>query len=355
MIAKRDVVAEVLEHEGLIDVHTHVGMDPSRWLTGEFPYGATAEDMIVRMDATGVRYAVCMPMGYTSYFALPEFIQGRFVPAGSDLSPAPFEFENQRLCAEVYEAFPDFSRRLLPFAFFDPVRVPRAQVDALEELRGRYPVFGMKTVTSYTQAHITGLLGEGACLLDFAARHDLPVTIHSAVIPGDPWANVFEILRVVEAHPEVRFNIAHTCRFDRRALDRAAALPNCFVDLSAFHIHCKLAVDNHPAVASGEGRFPADYTDHAAAMQHIAEAYPDTMLWGSDIPGHNFMSRFVDEAGTEHRVHLTCEPYREAEEFHRLPDDIQQRIGYRNTIRFLFGEHPSRQAKDQPVRRSWGH
>ena len=327
----------ILDRPGLIDGHTHVGADAALFYGGSFPYALSAEDAVLRMDLNQVPYAVCFPFVYTAYFSLPEFVQNRFTRSDGDLSPIPYQFENQRLCREIYEAFPDTAQRLLPFACFDPGREPQGQVAALEELVERYPVFGLKTAASYLQSRVTDLLGEGQCLLDFAARNDLPITLHTAVIPGDPWANVFEILKVVEARPDVRFALAHTCRFDRRALDRADSLANCFVDFSAFHIHCKLARENHAAVAGGEDRFPADYSSHAAAMQAIAEAYPDTVFWGTDTPSHQFMSRFVDEHGEEHWMHLTCEASRETNELRELPKQLVDRIGYANTVRYLFG------------------
>jgi len=331
------MMERILAQPGLIDAHTHVGVDAALFYGGSFPYAMSAEDMVLRMDLTGVQYAVCFPWVYSVYFSLPEFVGMRFVRSAGDLCPTPYRFENERLCQEIYEALPDTAERLLPFAFFDPAREPEGQVAALEALRERYPIFGLKTASSYLQSHIKELLSGGRSLLDFAARHDLPVTLHTAVIPGDPWANVFDVLDVVEARPDVRFALAHTCRFDRRALDRADSLGNCFVDLSAFHIQLKLAQQNHAAVAGGDSRFPADYTKHAAAMQAIVEGYPDTIVWGSDTPGNQFMSRFVDEQGKEHWMHLTCEVHRETDELRQLPETLRHRVGYANTVRYLFG------------------
>ena len=342
MMTKTEITDRVLDSGGPIDAHTHVGIDAGLFYTGSFPYALSAEDAVLRMDLTGIRWAVCFPLLYTAYFSLPEYVQGKFVRAPGDLCPVPYGFENERLCQEIFDAFPDTAGRLLPFAFFDPGREPDAQVSALETLRQRYPVFGLKTATSYLQSPVTELLRGGRCLLDFAARHDLPVTLHTAVFPGDPWGNVFDALDVVAARPDVRFALAHACRFDRRALDRADSLPNCFVDFSAFHIHCTLAQENHAVVASAEHRFPADYSRHAVAMQAMAEAYPDTMIWGTDVPANQWMSRHFDEQGKEHWLRLTCEVRREADEFQKLAAEVRHRIGFANTCRYLLGRGADR-------------
>ncbi|MFP4028392.1 MAG: amidohydrolase family protein [Candidatus Brocadiia bacterium] len=336
-MTKNEIMQDVCAQEGLIDVHTHVGIDPVSFLNGDFPYALSAEDLVFRMDAQNIDYAVCFPFIYTSYFQLHSFANGEFEHDPENPSSFPYEVENRRLCREIYDAFPQFAGRVLPFLFFDPGRQTEAQVSLLNDLCQEYPLFGLKTATSYLQSHISELNNEGSCLLDLAAERNLPMTIHSAVMPGDPWANVFEILDVVKSHPEVRFSVAHTCRFDRSALETAAGLRNCYVDFSAFHIHCKLAEQNHPAVAVEEERFPTDYREHAVAMQQIAEAYPDTMMWGTDTPAYYFISRFFNDKGKEIEMSLPCAPWTEIREFRKLPEDLRRKIAYENTIRFLFG------------------
>jgi len=338
MLTRDEIRGRVLGEGGLIDAHTHVGIDPASFYDVSFPYGTCADDMIVRMDVTGVDFAVCFPLGYTAYFSLAAYRRGEFRHDPEGGCAVPYQLENERLCEEIYEAFPEYAGRLLPFAMFDPSREAAGQADFVEALARRYPILGLKTVTSYNQAFVRDLLAEGSCLLDMAARQDLPVTIHSAVMPGDPWANVFDILRVARERPDVRFAIAHTCRFDVRALEEAAALENCWVDLSAFHIHCLLAQQDHPAVAEKAYRFPADYRDHAGAMQKIAGTYPDTVVWGTDTPAHYWMSKFIDEEGEVVRMRLPCGPYVETGELRKLPEALQRRIGYENTVMWLFGK-----------------
>jgi predicted TIM-barrel fold metal-dependent hydrolase len=196
----------------------------------------------------------------------------------------------------------------------------------------------LKTASSYVHSYVSDLLRGGHPLLDLAACLDIPVLLHCSILSGDPWANVFDqCLQVARSRPDVRFALAHTCRFDRRALEAADALPNCFVDFSAFHIHARFAQQNSPVVAKKRFRFPADYRDHAGAMAKIAEAYPNTMLWGTDTPYHYCIGRWVDANGKTWLLRLSCDPDIEGRELRKLPSSLIRRITYTNTLRFLFG------------------
>ncbi|NQU39885.1 MAG: amidohydrolase family protein [Lentisphaerae bacterium] len=331
------IIRNIRRQSQLIDVHTHVGTDPANFLRGDFPYAQSAEDLVVRMDRWGVDTAVCFPFLYTSYFDMAAFNKGRMLKRRSKDPLVPYGVENARLCQEIYEAYPACAGRLLPFMFMDPSRDPAGQVEQLERLADQYPVFGLKTATSYLQSHITDLLGKGECLLDFASEHNVPFMLHTSVAPGDPWANVHTILDVVRKRQDVRFCLAHTCRFDRDALEQAAALPNCYVDYSAFHIHCDLVKMESTSVAAKPHRFPTAYRQCAKAMAAIATAYPDTMMWGTDSPYYCFMSRFTDDKGHTQISKLKCDTDAEITTFRKLPATMQRRIGYDNTIRFLFG------------------
>ncbi len=335
---KKETIIRRLRREPLlIDVHTHVGTDPANYVQGDFPYAQSAEDLVVRMDRWGIDVSVCFPFLYTSYFDLSAFLKGRMRKRRTSEAISPYAIENARLCQEIYEAYPMCARRLLPFMFFDPTREPAGQAAAMMDLADRYPVFGLKTAGSYTQSPITDLLKQGECLLDFAAARNLPFMIHTSVKPDDPWANVHAILKVVRARPDIRFCLAHTCRFDRRALEQAAELPNCFVDFSALHIHCDLARTGNLAVAAPPDRFRAPYRRPDGVMAALAKVYPDTMLWGTDSPYYCFMGRFTNDKGETEILQLKCDTDAEIASLKRLSAATRRRIGYTNTLRFLFG------------------
>ena len=121
-LTRAKMMAEIGRKRLTIDAHTHVGIDPVLYNNGDFPYALSAEDLVMRMDRTRVDVAVCFPLVYTNYFALKPFGKGRFRRDPHGQSSFPYEFENQRMCREIYDAFPEYSHRLLPFAFFDPGR-----------------------------------------------------------------------------------------------------------------------------------------------------------------------------------------------------------------------------------------
>jgi hypothetical protein len=110
------------------------------------------------------------------------------------------------------------------------------------------------------------------------------VLIHTSVAENDPWSPAGEIASIAASRPDVRFCLAHSCRFDRSVLDRVAELPNAWFDCSAHLIHCQSVVQELPNIARLERRFPGDYRNPVQILSDLAAAYPGKMLWGSDSP-----------------------------------------------------------------------
>lgn len=267
------------------DVHTHVGCDTGFYLRGWWPYAATAQDLIARMDAHGVDRAVCFPFTLPSAFDIPAFVRDGTIT----LLPGrfPFDRENELLAVELHRIG---GRRLMQFVMFDPGREVAPQVDRVHGMQGW--IWGLKTQTTILKSPIRALLTSGRDLMLVAEEYNLPALIHTAVHPQDEWAQVADCLAVAEAFPGVRFNLAHSLRFHREYLRRAAQMPNVWVDCSAHLIHCELARNDAPAVAPAQQRVDADYSKPAEVLVAIHDMLGGKYLWGSDNP---FMSWVADK------------------------------------------------------------
>jgi predicted TIM-barrel fold metal-dependent hydrolase len=331
----RQEMKKLLEHrEVIIDGHTHVGISPKFYYQYGYPYALSLEDLVIRMEVFDIDYAVVFPFDSAFYEIDSQSAQVRTTTRYCHF---PYELENRNLLNEIYEIFPGHSRKMLPFLMFDPSRETEKQAVHLAALSEKYPVFGLKVVSTYIQAFVNDLESKGKPILDFAKKKQLPFVFHSAVNPADPWASVYDIVDFAERHPDIRVCIAHSARFVKSVLEKADHLENCFVDFSAFIIHCKLAMQNSPSVASGGIRFSADYRAPLSAMTRLAETYPDTMLWGSDTPFYYWIQKYYTGNGKLVEDRLHCGYEEEAQLLKSLPIEIRTRIAYKNTMRFIFG------------------
>lgn len=306
-----------------VDVHTHIGTDFGFFMAGWWPYAATVQDLLERMDRHGIDQAVCFPFVLGAAFDPYAFaadrsfklLDGRF----------PFDHENPNLLREI--EWLGATDRLLPVAFFDPGRRVDEQLAALEPIAHRFA--GLKTQTEVLRSPIRNLLDEASGFLEIARRHNLPVVIHTAVNPNDQCSQVVDCLDVAEAWPDVRFNLAHSLRFDRPGLERAATLPNVWVDCSALVIHCRLAVMDRFTVAPKERRVDADYTRPAHVLEAIHAIVGDRYLWGSDAPFHSW----CDDG-----IRLVCSYAEEFAPLEELPEPIRESMLRRAPHAWLHGK-----------------
>jgi predicted TIM-barrel fold metal-dependent hydrolase len=312
-----------------IDCHAHVGIELGQYLTGAFPYAQHLSDLVQDGRTQGIDRFIVFPM-VTHLGMNIAALRDAQVKSEGALETVPYAWENRRLMHEIHKLFPDEGRAVLPFAMFDPARAVSEQIKALCELRCDYRIYGLKTQTTMLQSPVTSLREEGIAFVELAQEWNVPLLIHSSVLPSDIWAQAHDILDIAEQWPHVRFCLAHSCRFDRTCLERLAALPNCWFDCSAHGIHCELAVQNHPAVAPVERRFKSDYTKPAQVLCDLAEAFPDKLLWGSDAPYYSFVASIEGQP-----VSLRSSYEAEASYFHALPQKAQQRVGHDNTLAFL--------------------
>lgn len=266
----------------MTDCHAHVGVDAAFYLAGWLPYASTGQDLLERLQAGGVDRAVCFPFCTPAAFDPTAFARHRSL----ELLPGrvPFDLENAALVAEVDRL--GARGRLLPFAMFDPGREVSAQLALLDAPDVR--PHGLKTQTTVLRSPIRALLDDARDLMAFAEERALPVVVHTAVHPDDAWAQVRDCLEVAAAYPGVRFNLAHSLRFDAAALRDVAQLPNAWVDCSAHLLHCFLAAHEMPAVAPARRRVDADYADPASVLEAVHALVGPRYLWGSDSPYHSW-------------------------------------------------------------------
>jgi len=320
------------------DVHAHVGFSLKAYANSEYPYGQSLEGLYYRQIANGVDYGVVFTCVPELYFDLPVLLrQGRMVPAADPLSEAPYALENRLLFAELHHFCPELRERFLPFVTIDPGRKVKEQLAALEALADQQPIYGMKVAPVACQSKVTGLLGEGAALLEFARRHDLPILIHVTVHPEEEFSQAADAFRVVEAHPELRFCLAHCIGFNRAFLERAGELPNVWVDTSALKIQVQAAFEGYPFMAKPAERFDWDYSDHVSVMKSLVERFPDTILWGSDSPFYAFIVRRYQGSGSFLEFKLKGTYEQEKAALDGLAPEPRRKVCAVNTAAFLFG------------------
>ena len=268
------------------DVHTHVGLDAGFFLRGWWPYACMTQELLAHLDAHGIDRAVCFPFVLPSAFDTEAYANRGQVA----LLPGrvPFDRENGLLVQEVKRI--DSDRRLLPLAMFDPGREVDSQLRNLRSLVE--DIAGLKVQTTTIESPIKALLTTGRELMALAEQLDLPVLMHTAVLPGDCWSQVADCLAVAAAYPKVRFDLAHSLRFHAGFLRQAATMPNVWVDCAAHLAHCELARADSPVVAPRADRVDADYAKPAAVLEAIHALLPGRYSWGSDNP---FMSWCDDD------------------------------------------------------------
>jgi len=313
----------------MIDCHNHIGAELLSYLHGDFPYGQQLEDLVTNGGALGIRRWVVFPMVSNLSLSISAMRRGDITTEGA-LASVPYEFENQRMMREMHDYFPDHGAKVWPFAMFDPGRNVEGQVKALRSLYERYPFQGLKVQATIIQSPITQLNGEGGAFLDLCEEWDIPMLIHSSVLPSDVWSQASDIVDIAKSRPGVRFNIAHSCRFDRTQLDRIAELPNAWFDCSAHRIHCDLVLRESAVVAPPERRFQSNYNDPAQVLHDLAIAYPGKMMWGSDSPYYSWVAMDGD---APYSLRSTYDL--EVQAVQALPEKMQEEIGETNILEWL--------------------
>ena len=320
----------------VLDVHAHEGVDPLLYLTHSFPYCRSLRDSCEEALRFGITHTVTFPFVTSVAYHLPS-LQRAKVRLDRKIGDAPMHFENEQMLRQLYEIFPAYVRRCIPFAAVDTLRETRRQVRVLEKLLDRYPFYGLKVHPRGAQAHVLTLAHEGRPLLEFARAHDLPILIHAAVTPIDPLSQASDIFDLARMNPKLRFCAAHFCGFHQKLFEEADRLENVWVDSAAMSIGCDLVAQKSKLYESGPARVPSNYRRPPVVFRDLAERFPDTFMWGTDDPAHTWVSRTVYPSGRVERLELWGSMKREKELLSLVRGRLRRKVAYENALRFIEG------------------
>ena len=115
--------ASLKQHIRLLDVHSHVGIDPQLYLTHSFPYCHSLRDSLEEAQRVGITHSVIFPWITSLYYHLPSLMRGEVV-LERKIGKAPYHFENEQMLRQLYEIFPSYVSHYIPFV----IEIGRAHV-----------------------------------------------------------------------------------------------------------------------------------------------------------------------------------------------------------------------------------
>ena len=322
----------------LLDVHSHVGVDPKLYLSHSLPFCRSLDVAYAEAVGAGIDRTVCFPWVTSLYYDLRTLADtGDVKITGGGIGKAPFHFENEHMLRQIYELFPDMSSHFVPFAIVDTMRETGAQVKILDDLLGRFPFYGLKVHPRDTQAHILTLDREGKPLLEFARAHDFPILIHACATAIDPLSQISDVMALARRYPALRWCAAHFCGFHEALFDEADRTENLWVDAAAMSIGCDTVVRGLTVYESGPARIDADYTKPEEVFRAMAERYSDTFMFGTDNPAHTWITYTRHPDGKVEHLDLRSSMERESRLLSRTTGDLREKVSWRNAVRFIEG------------------
>ena len=321
----------------IIDIHSHVGISQRLYARLEYPYGQSVESLYYRQKAVGVDVNVVFPLSPDLHFEPSNYVEGEMVPAERPLSPVPYAVENRMVMQEVFHYCAEHKTRFLPFVSVDPGRKIEGQLGELNALEKEFPIYGIKIVAVSCQSKLINLLGEASGVLEFARERNLPFLFHMSSNVKEEYGSPKDTFAIIEKNPDLRFCLAHGLNFDKHYLDKAGELPNVWVDTSAIKIQVELYRREVPGIRAPEDRFETDFTDYKQAVADLVEAYPDTIIWGSDAPAYTYFCRRKQGEGNYTLYSLKGTYEDEMTALKRLSPERQKQISNSNSLHYLFG------------------
>jgi predicted TIM-barrel fold metal-dependent hydrolase len=320
----------------LLDIHSHVGVDPLLYLSNSFPYCHSLRDAYEEAQRVGISHSVIFPWVTSFYYDLPALKNGK-VKLARKIGNAPFEFENEQMLRQLYDIFPLYKNIFIPFAIIDTLRETRQQMGCLKKLLRKYPFYGLKVHPRGTQATTLTLAREGRVILDFARAENLPILIHTTCSPIDPLSQVSDVLKLARDNPKIRFCAAHFCGFHQKLFEEADRMDNVWVDSAAMSIGCDLVVQKSIMYESGPAKVPSDYRHPSKVFSELSRRFPNTFMWGSDNPAHTWVSSTKMGPGKIMRFELWGSMEREKELLKRVKGALYRKVAFENALAFIEG------------------
>ncbi len=322
----------------LIDVHSHIGVWLKAYINNEFPYAETMEGIYYKQLLACIDVNVVFPFSGDLFFDFHKLITGELIPADTPISDFPYKIENELLLTEIYDRNEEIAYRFVPFISVDPGRFIAEQVSFIENLIGKYPIYGIKINPVGIQTKASALINEGKAFIDFARNYNIPFIFHTVGASVDEYSQPADILNIAEKHPDVRFCLAHCIHFNKTYLNIANSMPNVWVDTAAFKIQIDLLMDFvKQDIVKANQILDIDYSDHRKALKQLVEIYPDLIIWGTDSPAYRFYSRRKqgDSLWIDFAYKGSYED--EVNALKSLTIEVQKKIANENTLKFLFG------------------
>jgi predicted TIM-barrel fold metal-dependent hydrolase len=328
----------IKENISLLDVHTHVGVDPRLYLNHSLPYCRSIDVAHAEAVAVGINRTVCFPWVTSLYYDLAALADGgTVIITGNGIGRAPFHFENEQMLRQLYELFPGYSSHFIPFVIVDTLRETAEQVKVLDELLARFPFYGIKVHPRDTRAQILTLDREGRHILEFAKAHDFPILIHTACTDLDPLSQFTDVMTLADRHPDLRWCAAHFCGFNEAFFKEANRTENVWVDSAALTIGCETVVEGLNIYESGEAKIPADYRRPEEVFRVLAERYPNTFMFGTDNPAHSWIDVTTFADGKVAKCDYRSTMAKEVNLLSQVHGELLQKVAWRNALRFIEG------------------
>jgi len=262
----------------IIDCHTHVGTDYFWSHSGVSPNSQSIDQLLKKMDANSVVYAIVFPMASSPYYTKDSLVKGK--PVVSGLEAFPYERSNKGLVKQIIELNGLSQSRFFPFFCFSPQDKVTQQIDFLQKSLEGGILRGLKYHPYASQTHLTSV--DNKPFLEFAQQNSLSLVLHYGL---DKFSKGEGILDLVSKYDQVRFSLAHIARFDENILRSVNQLPNLFFDVSCLSGECIMATGfKLTDVYSGFVRRRYDFQRPLKVLESLVEEFPTSVLWGTDEP-----------------------------------------------------------------------